>query len=252
MADIFQNIGRAVTAPIGGLTQGALQGLAPGYVQQTQLDRQQDQLIADIEKIRAAGGVETEAGRKMLSELSGKYNAQMFMPDVGAQPSPFTKRPPWMDPAVRERFDISDEDVQGGLQRQMRGGGGNIMELATLNFMIEFGKGFAPNELNTLKGRRSELISEMGAMGGLQSQPQPQSPAATPNQPPAQPQEQPYRRSIWDKVTGKGKEQEASQKIAAALPKMPVELIRKINDAIKNGYSYEEILQDPTVQEYLD
>jgi hypothetical protein len=94
-----------------------------------QRQQQQEQLIADIEKIRAAGGVETEAGREMLSELSGKYTPDMFRLSTGTMPplDPTQYHPPTIRQSPqglsRTYAPISPTDR---LAEQFLGGGGTL------------------------------------------------------------------------------------------------------------------------------
>ncbi len=73
MAGVFQNVVQTATSPIGGFLQGAVRGIAPGYVQEYQRNVEREDLNAKLTawkiKMQAVGGIDTPAGRAMAKDF---------------------------------------------------------------------------------------------------------------------------------------------------------------------------------------
>jgi len=109
MADIFRDIGQAVTSPFGNLFQGAYEGLAPGAFQQARLEK----LRKEFELAPTP-----EAKQKLLMSYFRKNGPEIMknMPQGAYLPQEeaATGKPPWWtDPAMREEFP-EETGIAGG------------------------------------------------------------------------------------------------------------------------------------------
>lgn len=122
MAGLFEFLG-GVGKGVGGAAQTIGSGMIdvgremrgmPTLEQEKKLEeqqRQQQELKNDLERIKAAGGINTPVGRQMLSELSTKYSPEMFMKTAAPQ-TPLQKQQTRAAGAladIRER-DLTEEE----------------------------------------------------------------------------------------------------------------------------------------------
>lgn len=118
---------------------------------------QQQSLVADIQKIRAAGGIQTEAGRKMLAQFTGKYKPEQFLQQHGTGVMPYSYS--LLEPEQRrEAAGYERLGAKPGTQPSP------MTELRGLDYSLIMGEN-TPEEEAILRRRRSELVKTIGESG---------------------------------------------------------------------------------------
>jgi hypothetical protein len=153
------------------------------YYDPNDLKKKQAQLRSAIEKIRAAGGTRSKAGREMLSQMSGEFGPDMFIEQQGGE---FTK-PPWhQDPQYK---DTPAGQYASGQASRPLANRDKVDQMGLVSAWInnEDFKEANPEMWQWWKDRGDEIMKgKKKASVGKAPMPAPNQPKPDPNEPPTQ------------------------------------------------------------------